>query len=196
MSVRVFNPLTGKLEEKNKVVKNFKVTESGDLQIVVPKGERGDTGPMGPQGLPGLNSKDGESIVGPMGPQGKQGERGADGKSIVGPMGPPGKDGVDGNSIVGPPGKDGIDGKSNLILKSNQKPNDSLGLNGDWCFTDLNEIFFKKDNKWQFYTQISSGYSRKAIISMINDFGGILNLDGGQPQDTFSELVPINGGTP
>jgi hypothetical protein len=147
ITVARFNPLTQRIE-------NFTASEKGadGLSIV---------GPKGPKGEPG---KDGQSIVGPKGPKG---EPGKDGESIVGPSG------KDGQSIVGPKGengKDGIDGKHNLIFHSLNKPNDSIGNENDWAFTAANEIYFKKNNSWNFYAQINSGYSKRAIIGFIEAY--------------------------
>lgn len=125
------------------------------------------------------NGKDGISIVGQQGPKGEPGENGKDGidgQSIVGPQGPkgdrgePGKNGNDGMSIVGPNGQNGKDGKSNLILKSAMKPNDKIGENNDWCFTDANEVYFKQNNSWQFFAQFNSGYSKRTIVGFIEAY--------------------------
>lgn len=116
---------------------------------------KGDQGPRGADGI---------TIVGPQGPAGK------DGLSITGPKGDKGDKGdtgKDGISIVGPKGKDG---KHNLIHNSKGHPKEDLGQDGDWCFNDLHEIYFKQNNKWNFFAQINSGYSKKTILGFIEAF--------------------------
>lgn len=152
--MKIFNAKTGNLEEVREKKPDF-IYLKGMQGEIGPKGDRGEPGP---QGNPGKNGLDGLSIVGPPGPKGDKGDSGLDGKSIVGPQ--------------GMPGKNGKDGRSNLIHKIGIKPSDDFGENNDWCFTDANEIFYKSDNKWNFYTQISNGYSRKSIIQMIEEFSG------------------------
>lgn len=169
MRSKIFNPATGEFDEIfNK--KNYALENQQGMSIVIPRGE---IGPRGLTGEKGEKGDPGESITGPIGPVGPVGPMGPRGPK--GEKGDPGINGKDGVSIIGPSGlngKDGIDGKTNLILYVSGTPKKEIGDNDDWCFTDLGEIFYKKNNKWEFYRQISSGYSKQSIIKMINDFGG------------------------
>lgn len=100
------------------------------------KGERGETGAIGPKGPPGLNGKDGIC--------GNDGRDGIDGQSIIGPIGPIGKDGRNGS----------------VTYKTIRVPTNDLGIDGDWCFTETEEIFYKKNGKWVFYRSINPGTIR------------------------------------
>lgn len=164
MLINKFNKLTGKIE----------------TYILGPKGDKGDPGEKGDQGQTGP--------VGPMGPTGPKGDEGKSAyqvavlngfngsmsdwlSSLVGPKGENGKDGKNGiDGKNGLPGRDGKDAESNKIYKTNSMPKESDGKDGDWAFADTNEIFYKKNNKWNFYSQINSGFNKKTIIGFIRDF--------------------------
>jgi hypothetical protein len=108
---------------------------------------KGDIGLTGDQGLQGL--------MGPQGPIGEQGIKGDPGPQ--GPMGPKGDKGDKGD--IGPKGDPGISGISPSIIRSTQKPKPQEGKNGDWAFTELNEIYIKENNEWKFFKSFSSGGS-------------------------------------
>jgi hypothetical protein len=145
--MKIFDKKTGQFIEKNKEVKSYIV--KGD------KGDRGDIGPQGPQGPYGKKGEKGDKgIQGNKGDKGDKGDRGDRGD--IGPQGPQGIQGLQGEK-----------GKANLIYKFDKKPNDYFGENQDWCFTSLNEIFFKDNGIWKFYAQIHSGFSRQSILAMI-----------------------------
>lgn len=133
-----FNPSTG-------LVEHFVIPKDG---IQGPMGLRGETGPAGKDGM-----------TGPIGPQGIPG---IDGKN--------GRDGIDGLTgaigLVGPKGDDGISGKDgvpgangSIIYRTVKKPEDKLGVSGDWAFTALNEIWFKDAKGWNFFQQLGGGYT-------------------------------------
>lgn len=186
--MRVFDPKTGNFIDKSETVKHYEITKDGDLKFIIPKGEKGDVGPIGPIGISGKDGRDGID-----------GKDGKDGKSIVGPSGLPGKDGkdgrdgIDGKSIVGPsgpPGKDGKDGKANLIHYTSVKPPETLGEENDWAFTDLGEIFYKKNNKWEFYRQISGGgISRKTAVSLIEEYINNINYGITNEQSIVNAII-------
>jgi hypothetical protein len=128
-------------------------------QIVsMPVGIPGAAGPQGPQGIQGLKGDRGEiGPQGPIGPQGIQGLNGIDGKDgqpgLIGPQGEPGPQGLQG--LPGLDGKDGDNGSQIHIL--DKKPEDFFGRDGDFCFTELNEMWFKKNSKWVFFKAFDSG---------------------------------------
>lgn len=152
-----FNPKTNTLDW-------FFEPEKGD------RGERGPTGKTGPQGDPGLDGKPGPKGDSIVGPPGKDGERGLPGKD--GLNGRDGKNGIDGQSIVGPSGKDGINGSDGTKIHFTIKmPDKSLGKDGDWCFTELSESFYKANGAWKFYRQIGGGGAIR--IRNLNNVGNV-----------------------
>ena len=172
----VFNPKKGMIEEVP----------------VLPKGEAGMVGPIGPIGPKGDKGDQGErgekgerGDIGPVGPQGNEGPRGPTG--MVGPTGP-----------TGPRGEKGEKGDSipleeyPIIHKTALKPKDSFGKNGDWAFTDTNEIYFKKNNMWIFYQSIG-GPSAAWLLSRVRE--EISNASGrhaGYYQVTGGQVVNVD----
>lgn len=127
------------------------------------KGDRGDVGPQGPSGIQGPIGKTGlRGEKGEQGPKGDKGDKGESGLSIVGPSG------KDGESIVGPQGIPGKDGS--FIFFTVFKPDESLGKENDWCFTQLGEIF-RKEKVWIFYRSLSGGGRTK--IRKIQEIGNV-----------------------
>lgn len=169
MRSKIFNPATGEFDEIFNQKNYVKENDEG-MSIIIPRGEIGPRGIRGEKGEKGEKGDRGDSIIGPIGPMGPPGPRGEKGEK-----GESGKDGKDGISVTGPPGKDGIngvDGKSNIIHLISGVPKREVGENGDWCFNDAKETFFKENGSWQFYAQFHNGFSRKQIISMIQEFSG------------------------
>lgn len=161
--IQKYNPLTGKVE-------TYAIPE---------KGERGEIGPQGPQGIPG------ESIVGPTGPMGPIGPVGD-----RGPVGPAGMDGKDGKRGAkgerGEKGDKGDPGKDAPLRPTVHKtfigmPPKDLGIDGDWAFNEAGESFFKKNNKWEFYTQL--GNLKQGGTTIINNGGAGAEYIG--PQFTY-----------
>lgn len=135
-----FNPSTG-LIEHFVIPKDGIQGPMGFRGEVGPAGKDGSMGPMGLRGIPGESGKDGRD--------GKDGEPGPEGKR--GPIGPAGKDGQDG---IGTPGTNG-----SIIFRTAKKPDDKLGVPGDWAFTALNEIWFREPKGWVFFQQIGGGFT-------------------------------------
>lgn len=169
--MKVFDIKTGTLIDKSpERKKTYEIIENEKSRSIIIKGEKGDKGPQGEKGESITGPRGEKGDKGDKGDKGEKGDKGPQGESIIGPrgeVGPMGPQGEKGESITGPKG---LDGKSNLIYKSELKPKDEIGENGDWCFTDIHEIYFKYNDKWNFYNQIHSGYSRQSIIKMIEEF--------------------------
>lgn len=126
--------------------------------ILGPQGEVGPMGPIGPQGEPGPTGLQGR--VGARGPKGFKGDAGN-----IGPQGPMGLTGPRGKTgPQGEPGKDGADGT--FIHYTTRMPNQSLGVDGEWCFTALKEIFVKQSGKWNFYAQVGGGSTQAKYTSL------------------------------
>lgn len=149
-----FNAATGKVEL-------FVVPQKGADGLAGPKGDKGEqgipgeigeTGPIGPQGPRGLEGK--------QGPKGERGEKGESGeKGDKGDKGDPGEKGLNGFN-------------GSVIHRTITKPEQSLGVNGDWAFTALNEIWFKEESTWKFFQALGGGgISRRGVIALIQEFG-------------------------
>lgn len=152
MKVYKFDPLKRKLVEFAEPVKGIK-GDKGD------KGEKGDRGDRGEQGLRGLRGFRGEK-----GDKGDKGERGE-----IGPIGPQGIQGEKGEQgIQGLQGDKGLDGS--FIYRNEGFPSNDLGKDGDWCFNNFKEVFYKANGKWNFYLQLGSGGSR---VNKIEDIGNV-----------------------
>lgn len=89
-------------------------------------------------------------------------------------------DGKDGLSIEGPQGIPGKNGS--FIHISTFKPSDSLGNENDWCFTHLGEVFYKKENKWNFYRSFGGGSSSR--IRKLQEIGNV-RISNLQPNDVL-----------
>ena len=149
----VYNPRTGKIENIVDAIK-------GDL---------GPIGLLGPQGLPGKDGVPG--IPGEQGPAGARGMRGL--KGLDGTPGIPGERGPRGTKgDEGPIGLTGPDG--NLVHYSVLKPKDNIGNNGDWAFTETEEIYRKDKNRWVFYRGINTGIARSTTTVTSTSTGVIL----------------------
>lgn len=104
-----------------------------------------------------------------------KGPKGQDGVSIAGK---PGRDGVN-----GAPGRDGRDSGTVHYIKKAGFPDKNLGKDGDWCFNEAKEIFFKEKGKWIFYYIFSKagggggGGSSASANSLVRSFG--FTVDGG-----------------
>lgn len=144
-NVLKFNPITKKLE-KTYVVKDPKDGVDGKEG---PEGKQGPVGPQGPRGIQGPKGETGKR--GKPGPQGEQGPRGLKGE--------PGLNGLDGkNGIDGAKGDQGIPGQDGSYIHfSFSAPEEKLGKDKDWCFTQVGEIFHKENKKWVFYRAIGGG---------------------------------------
>lgn len=171
--MKKYDPFTG-------VIKEHAIGPQG------PKGDVGPQGPQGPQGNQGNQGPQGEvGPQGPIGPIGPQGEQGP-----VGPQGPKGDKGDAGkDGAIGPRGPKGDKGDqgdpgdpANKIFKEKTKPDPAKGQNGDWVFTELNEIWFKENGAWKYFGALNGGgLSTQRVRSIAAEVvaSGFLPLTGG-----------------
>lgn len=126
-------------------------------------GKDGRDGKDGFNGIDGKNGRDGKAgLDGLRGQRGAKGDIGADGKD--GFMGEDGDPGLD--------GKDGKDGDpANRVYHLQKKPGDEFGMDGDWCFTELSEMFVREGGKWKIYRMISAGGISR--VRKLQDIGNI-----------------------
>jgi hypothetical protein len=155
----IFNPSTGLLEK-----------------VYYGKGSQGEMGPQGERGIQGPKGDQGD--IGPRGEQGLRGHKGDKGEP--GPIGKTGPRGMQGDKgDIGPAGKDGLNGDPGTkILRTIAAPENFLGRNGDWVFTELNEIYYKEDGQWKFFKTFGGGGITRAMVnsmlSSVSSSGGTL----------------------
>jgi hypothetical protein len=180
--MKIFDIKTCKMIEKQK---HFKLNKDGDLEIFIPKGEKGEKGEkgdVGPEGKKGEKGDRGEKgLDGQNGEQGPKGDRGHQG--IQGPIGPKGLDGQNGKP--GTDGERGLPGEDGSFIHfSFLAPDQNLGKDKDWCFTQVGEIFHKERNKWVFYKAIGGG-GGSSKPRKLQDIGNV-KLTNLAPNDVLS----------